>query len=175
MSKKEGAALLAQDDSKAKNHSCILQAFDAAVKAHDLKSALGLLEMKPQDTVKLMRGMFPSFDKTVLSKCGKPEKYGCVLHPAGYDVLRSMAAEAEEISQQEAPPEPQKPKKRFRHKDGNKRRTAEIVADSVYFGGSKRSDQQPADASGDSPSYNPPAPQMAEFEELDGDDERLPF
>ena len=60
-------------------------------------------------------------------------------------------------------------------KDGNKRRTAEIMADSVYFGGSKRSDQQPTGASGDSPSYNPPAPQMAEFEELDGDDEQLPF
>lgn len=60
-------------------------------------------------------------------------------------------------------------------KDGNKRRTAEIVADNVYFGGSKRGDQQPAGASGDSPSYNSPLPQMAEFEELDGDDERLPF
>ena len=114
MKNENGAALLAQDDSKAKNHACILQAFDAAVKVHDLKSALGLLEMKPQDTVELMRGMFPSFDKTVLSKCNKPEKYGCVLHPAGYDVLRSIAAEAEEASQ-EAPPEPQKPK-RFRHK-----------------------------------------------------------
>lgn len=115
MSKKEGATLLAQDDSKAKNHACILQAFDAAVKVHDLKSALGLLEMKPQDTVELMRGMFPSFDKTVLSKCNKPEKYGCVLHPAGYEALRNMAAEAEETSQ-EASPELQKPKKRFRHK-----------------------------------------------------------
>ena len=116
MKNENGAALLAQDDSKAKNHTRILQAFDAAVKVHDLKSALGMLEMKPQDTVELMRGMFPSFDKTVLSKCNKPEKYGCVLHPAGYDVLRSMAAEAEETSQQETPPEPQKPKKRFRHK-----------------------------------------------------------
>lgn len=116
MREQKEAALLAQDDSKAKNHTCILQAFDAAVKVHDLKSVLGLLEMKPQDTVELMRGMFPSFDKTVLSKCGKPEKYGCVLHPAGYDVLRGMAAEAEETSQREAPPEPQKPKKRFRHK-----------------------------------------------------------
>ena len=84
MKNENGAALLAQDDSKAKNHTCILQAFDAAVKAHDLKNALGLLEMKPQDTVALMQGMFPSFDKTVLSKCSKPEKYGCVLHPAGY-------------------------------------------------------------------------------------------
>lgn len=60
-------------------------------------------------------------------------------------------------------------------KNGNKRRTAEIVADNVYFGGSKRSDQQPAGASGDSQSYHSPAPQMAEFEELDSDDEHLPF
>lgn len=60
-------------------------------------------------------------------------------------------------------------------KDGNKRRTAEIVADNVYFGGSKRGDQQPAGASENSPSRNSPAPQMAEFEELDGDDEQLPF
>ncbi len=116
MKNENGAALLAQDDSKAKNHTCILQAFDAAVKAHDLKNALGLLEMKPQDTVALMQGMFPSFDKTVLSKCSKPEKYGCVLHPAGYETLRDMAVEAEKAQQQEAPQEPQKPKKRFRHK-----------------------------------------------------------
>lgn len=106
MKNEKGAAPLAQDDSKAKNHACILQDFDAAVKAHDLKSALGLLEMKPQDAVKLMQAQFPSFDKTVLSKCSKPEKYGCVLHPAGYSALRSKAAGA-------LLPEA---KKRFRHR-----------------------------------------------------------
>lgn len=60
-------------------------------------------------------------------------------------------------------------------KNGNKRRTAEIVADSVYFGGSKRSDQQQADASSNSQGYSAPVPQMAGFEELDDDDEQLPF
>lgn len=60
-------------------------------------------------------------------------------------------------------------------KNGNKHRTAEIVADNVYFGGSKRSDQQPTGATGDSQSYHSPTPQTAGFEELDGDDEQLPF
>ena len=48
-------------------------------------------------------------------------------------------------------------------KDGNKRRTAEVVADNVYFGDSKRSDDtaEPAPAS--------------QFAMLDDDDARLPF
>ena len=61
-------------------------------------------------------------------------------------------------------------------KEGNKRRTAEIVADSVYFGDSKRSnDQQRAVPAADTQRYNAPEPQSVEFEELDNDDERLPF
>ena len=61
-------------------------------------------------------------------------------------------------------------------KDGNKRRTAEIVADNVYFGDSKRSnDQQRAVPTADTQRYSAPAPQSAEFEELDNDDEKLPF
>lgn len=65
-------------------------------------------------------------------------------------------------------------------KDGNKRRSAEVVADSVYFGDSKRDDQ-------DSSSYNQPqssdfggysAPGSApasDFAMLDDDDAQLPF
>lgn len=61
-------------------------------------------------------------------------------------------------------------------KEGNKRRTAEIVADSVYFGDSKRSnDQQRAVPTADTQRYSAPAPQSVEFEELDNDDEKLPF
>ena len=61
-------------------------------------------------------------------------------------------------------------------KDGNKRRTAEIVADSVYFGDSKRSnDQQRAVPTADTQRYNAPVPQSVEFEELHNDDEQLPF
>ena len=60
--------------------------------------------------------------------------------------------------------------------DGNKRRTAEIVADNVYFGGSKKSD-----STGDGYTgfvKNTPAtvaPTEADFALLDGDDAQLPF
>lgn len=52
-------------------------------------------------------------------------------------------------------------------RDGNKRIAAEVVADNVYFGDSKREDAQPAGQ------YKAPAPaQFAEIQEEDGD---LPF
>lgn len=50
-------------------------------------------------------------------------------------------------------------------KDGNKRRTAEIVADSVYFGDSKRD-------GGDNPDYAPAS--SGGFAEIE-DDGNLPF
>lgn len=55
-------------------------------------------------------------------------------------------------------------------KDGNKRRTAEVVADNVYFGDSKKDD---SGDSGVAPSSvaNP----AQDFEVLDGDDNALPF
>ncbi len=77
--------------------------------------------------------------------------------------------------------------------DGNKRRTAEVVADSVYFGESKRSageDSNPAPASF-APKAGPGADPFADTKEklrsygvtvdaagyslLDGDDAQLPF
>ena len=48
-------------------------------------------------------------------------------------------------------------------KDGNKRKNAEIVADNVYFGDSKRDGQQ-----------DKPMAQQ-EFNEIEGDDDDLPF
>ena len=57
-------------------------------------------------------------------------------------------------------------------KDGGKRRTAEVVADSVYFGESKRqSDSAPQTGS----AYQPPAVPAQNFAVLDGPDEQLPF
>ena len=66
--------------------------------------------------------------------------------------------------------------------DGNKRRSAKVVAASVYFGESRKSQES---------AYTPPAPfpaqaataapvaygipVNAEFEPLEGDDEQLPF
>ena len=46
-------------------------------------------------------------------------------------------------------------------KDGNKRRTAEVVADNVYFGDSKK----------ENGAHDP----ESNFTPLDGEDERLPF
>ena len=75
-------------------------------------------------------------------------------------------------------------------KDGNKRRTAEIVADNVYFGDSKR-DSDNGDSSyggnaygGNSYSapaapsfggYSAPAAPASDFAMLDDDDAQLPF
>ena len=63
-------------------------------------------------------------------------------------------------------------------KDGNKRRTAEVVADNVYFGDSKREGDgsfgsAPASSFG---GYSAPEPSGAsDFAMLDDDDAQLPF
>lgn len=51
-------------------------------------------------------------------------------------------------------------------KDGNKRRSAEVVADNVYFGEAKRSDSYTQ--------ATPSAP-VQDFEPIDDDDAQLPF
>ena len=75
-------------------------------------------------------------------------------------------------------------------KDGNKRRSAEVVADNVYFGESKRSSDSNSAYSNNSyggntysapaaPSYGsysaPAAPAASDFAMLDDDDAQLPF
>ncbi len=63
-------------------------------------------------------------------------------------------------------------------KDGNKRRTAEVIADNVYFGDSKRDGDggntyaAPAANYG---SYAAPAAPASDFAMLDDDDAQLPF
>ena len=60
-------------------------------------------------------------------------------------------------------------------KDGNKHRTAEVVADNVYFGESKRSNEgnpAPAPSYG---GYNAPIAPASDFAMLDDDDAQLPF
>ena len=59
-------------------------------------------------------------------------------------------------------------------KDGYKRRTAEVVADNVYFGDSKKEESN----SGQAASYRPAAPAptpASDFALLDEDDAQLPF
>lgn len=70
-------------------------------------------------------------------------------------------------------------------KDGNKRRTAEVVADNVYFGDSKRDDQHAASGSSygsnayaPAPSYggySAPSAPASDFAMLEDDDAQLPF
>ena len=68
-------------------------------------------------------------------------------------------------------------------KEGNKRRTAEVVADNVYFGESKRSEGGSAYNSGNSYSapapsfggYSAPAAPASDFAMLEDDDAQLPF
>lgn len=55
-------------------------------------------------------------------------------------------------------------------KDGNKRRSAEVVADNVYFGEQKRD----AGANG-APSYGIKSAPTSDFAVLEGEDEELPF
>ena len=61
-------------------------------------------------------------------------------------------------------------------KEGNKRRTAEVVADNVYFGDSKK---QSSDANGGGSSYGQapeyPTYPAQDFSELEDDDAKLPF
>lgn len=113
MQKESGAALLEQDDPKEKTSLSILSPYDEFVKRHDLKNILALADMSPKSAVDLLREKFPSFDKTILSKCCKPEKYGCVLHPDGYTALHDRIADEEP---QEASSTPQKRRKSSRHK-----------------------------------------------------------
>lgn len=56
-------------------------------------------------------------------------------------------------------------------KDGNKRRTAEVVADAVYFGDSRKQDTH----TGFVPNDSVPAPSAQNFAILDDDDAQLPF
>ena len=63
-------------------------------------------------------------------------------------------------------------------KDGNKRRTAEIVADNVYFGDSKREGDSGSYSAAPAASYGSyvaPAPAVSDFAMLEDDDAQLPF
>ena len=64
-------------------------------------------------------------------------------------------------------------------KDGNKRRTAEVVADNVYFGESKREGAGSYSAAPAAPAFGgysaPASAPASDFAMLDDDDAQLPF
>lgn len=60
-------------------------------------------------------------------------------------------------------------------KDGNKRRTAEVVADNVYFGDSKRDGDSSYQGGYSSGGYQAPEQPANEFQEIPDNDGPLPF
>ena len=83
-------------------------------------------------------------------------------------------------------------KRSYTDKDGNKRYATEVVADSVYFGDSKKEDTQSAPQYGapqygqqgfggyqqpqyPQNNYQPPFPPQGSFAPIEGDDGQLPF
>ena len=65
-------------------------------------------------------------------------------------------------------------------KDGNKRRTAEVIADNVYFADSKTeaasaAPQSSAPANYGTPAYSAPNYPASDFQMLEDDDAQLPF
>ena len=63
-------------------------------------------------------------------------------------------------------------------KEGNQRRTAEVVADNVYFGESKRQSEGGSYAASAAPApggYSAPSAPASDFAMLDDDDAQLPF
>ncbi len=64
-------------------------------------------------------------------------------------------------------------------KNGDKRRTAEIVAENVYFGDSKRDDQRGSVNNAPAPGYGgytvPVAAPASDYQLLEDDDAQLPF
>ena len=63
-------------------------------------------------------------------------------------------------------------------KEGNKRRTAEVIADNVYFGDSKRDGEAGGFSAPAAPAfggYSAPSAPASDFAMLDDDDAQLPF
>lgn len=58
-------------------------------------------------------------------------------------------------------------------RDGSKRRSAEVIADNVYFGDSKQSEGN--HAPNNAPAYSAPTRNPSEFAELGEEDGELPF
>lgn len=63
----------------------------------------------------------------------------------------------------------------WKDKDGNNRRTAEIVAENVYFGDSKRDGDSGNAPSYGAPQYSTPTGEQTGFHEVPDDDGDLPF
>lgn len=101
MRNKKGAALLAQTRPQKNEPSVIISTISDDVK---LKGLLSRTSMTRKELIRTIREYFPLFDKTALSKCLNPQKYGVVLHPEALDILTAGV----EIEPEEEHPHPMK-------------------------------------------------------------------
>lgn len=60
-------------------------------------------------------------------------------------------------------------------KDGNKRKSAEVVAENVYFADSKKEESATSASSSNVQNFVPYSAPMQEYAVVDGDDDSLPF
>ena len=81
MADKERAALLAQTRPGEQIPADIIADLQASVNDDELDQLITDSKLKPGEVIAAVRQYFPSFDKTLLSKCRNPKKYGVVLHP----------------------------------------------------------------------------------------------
>ena len=77
---KNEAAVPEHDDRKTNNLKYILSAIKENVKQNDLKAIISSANLTPREVIAIVGEYFPSFDKAMLSKCMKPQKYGVVVH-----------------------------------------------------------------------------------------------
>ena len=108
MTKKSEAVVLAHGDPKDKSSVHILA--DSPGTVNDLRALMVSGGLAPRDAVAVLRQIFPSMDKSTLSKCCNPDKYGCVLHPDGYALILQLLG----LSAQQAPEAPERPQERRR-------------------------------------------------------------
>ncbi len=90
MAANEKARSVAADQTKENQHDAILsqsgQSVNTANWLRDFRAAHP--ELQCTEIVETVRVLFPGFDKTLLSKCMSPEKYGVRLTPEAEDLLR---------------------------------------------------------------------------------------
>jgi len=87
----------------------------------DLKKTLLARGIAPKEAVRVVKARFPSFDKTLLSKCSKPEKYGVVLHPDGYEALFVKYPAAQPTQPADLPQQANSEPTAKKHKSGGHR------------------------------------------------------
>lgn len=87
MKANEKPGLLEQDRADGNKHDQILTPNQDSVKANWLEDFRVRHGHKGTEIVEAIRLLFPGFDKALLSKCLKPEKYGIRLTPEAMSAI----------------------------------------------------------------------------------------